>query len=281
MIYTQVMTTTIYGLDFTSAPSRRKPMYLAHCKLDGSTLYVVNFEMLSDWASFETWLSADSKWIAGLDFPFGQPREFIQNMGWKPDWSFYVGRFGKMTMSEWLAILKNYRDQRPPGEKHHLRLTDRQSGAISPMMVYGVPVGKMFFQGAPRLLRAGVSVIPNHPTSSPKIVLETYPKLIALWAGGRSYKSGTKHAQTDFQQSNRLKIIEAIRSLQLQKRYGLTVVLSDDLAQQCIDDSKADKLDSVLCAIQTAWASRQPNFGVPDNYPADEGWIVNPGITTP
>jgi hypothetical protein len=268
----------IYGLDFTSAPRQTKPMYLVCCDLIGDTLRVIEFRKIGDWASFDAWLSGDGSWIAGLDFPFGQPRKFITNMQWETDWVSFVQRVDSTTMNSWLATIKNYRDQRPAGDKHHLRVTDHLTGATSPMMVYGVPVGRMFFQGAPRLLMAGVSVIPNHPTSSSKVVLETYPKLIAQWAGVGAYKSDTRAKQNNVHQTARRKIVEAIRSPQLQGTYGVKLELSDRLAQVCIEDPIADSLDSLLCAIQAAWASRQPQYSVPADCDTLEGWIVHPKI---
>lgn len=269
----------IYGLDFTSAPRPSKPMYLVRCELDDHVLRVINFRTIKDWSSFDAWLIEDAESVAGLDFPFGQPREFIENMSWETNWTGYVKRVGEMSMSEWLAALQTYRDTRPAGDKHHLRKTDSNSGAISPMMVYGVPVGRMFFQGAPRLLNAGVCIIPNHPTSSPKIVLETYPKLVVQRIGVGSYKSDTKTNQSATYRMARQQIVEAIRSEMLREFYGVSLYINDEQAQQCIDDPKADRLDSVLCAIQAAWAYRQSNYGVPENCDTLEGWIVDPEIS--
>ena len=43
-----------------------------------------------------------------------------------------------------------------------------------------------------------------------------------------------------------------------------------------IDDPTADLLDAVLCAVQAAWASAQPDYGIPPHCERAEGWIVDP-----
>ena len=42
-----------------------------------------------------------------------------------------------------------------------------------------------------------------------------------------------------------------------------------------IADGSGDLLDAVICAVQAAWAARQPGYGIPASAPAGEGWIVS------
>jgi hypothetical protein len=71
----------------------------------------------------------------------------------------------------------------------HMRTTDVLAGQRSPMMLYRVPVGKKFFEGAIRLLRANVSILPCHPTTDSRMVVESYPALVAdRFIGKQSYK---------------------------------------------------------------------------------------------
>jgi hypothetical protein len=46
----------------------------------------------------------------------------------------------------------------------------------------------MFFEGAPRLLKAGVSILPCHPTDDSRICVEAYPRLVAKKYLQRKYK---------------------------------------------------------------------------------------------
>jgi hypothetical protein len=40
--------------------------------------------------------SRDLPWIAGIDFPFGQSRAFIENIGWPNYWAGYVAHAGTL-----------------------------------------------------------------------------------------------------------------------------------------------------------------------------------------
>ena len=50
-----------------------------------------------------------------------------------------------------------------------------------------------------------------------------------------------------------------------------------DAAQRraLLADAQGDLIDSVLCLLQTAWASRQPAWGLPAVIDPLEGWIVS------
>jgi len=149
----------VYGLDFTSAPRKAKPITCAACDFDGDRLRLDSLDAFADFEQFETFLQLPGPWIAGFDFPFGQPAELIRNLGWGKTWADYVGRVGCMSKAQFVAAITDYCATRPPGNKFHYRHSDILAGSCSPMMLYGVPVGRMFFQGAPRLLAPGASVI--------------------------------------------------------------------------------------------------------------------------
>ena len=269
----------IYGLDFTSAPSYRKPITGAVCTIMADRLRVEGLITLTSFVEFEQFLSRSGPWLAGLDFPFGQPRKLIQNLGWPDSWADYVEKIAALGKSGFVATLAAYRQARPPGDKQHLRAADFRTASRSPMMLYGVPVGKMFFEGAPRLLKSGVSILPCRPNADPRLVIEAYPALVARrWAG--SYKSDAKKKQSTTQQTARRQIVEGLRSDQLRTCYGFSVELSDMMAEYIVQDPTGDRLDAVLCAIQAAWAYTQAaqNYGIPSDCDAIEGWIVDPDL---
>ena len=96
----------IYGLDFTSAPSNRKPITGITGKLTDHLLRVDDEVIhLTDFEAFEAFLARPGPWIAGLDFPFGQPRQLIQNLGWPEAWTGYVGKIATMSQAEFLIRL--------------------------------------------------------------------------------------------------------------------------------------------------------------------------------
>ena len=63
----------ILGIDFTSRPSRRKPITCIHCTLDDSALRTQSFEEWPSYERFEAALAKPGPWIAGIDFPFARP----------------------------------------------------------------------------------------------------------------------------------------------------------------------------------------------------------------
>jgi hypothetical protein len=183
---------------------------------------------------------------------------------------------GKMLFEE---TLTQYQASRPVGDKQHTRATDALAKARSPMMLHRTPVGKMFFQGAPRLLRSGVSILPCRPTETNTIALEGYPALVAQrWAGKVGYKSDERKKQTSEQQTARQRIVDGICSNELYILYGVTLALSQTLATRLVQEPMGDELDAILCAIQAAWAytQRQQNYGIPKYCDDVEGWIVDP-----
>lgn len=144
------------------------------------------------------------------------------------------------------------------------------------MMLYGVPVGKMFFEGAPRLQRAGVSVLPCRPNKSERVVIEGYPALVVRQLiGKRSYKS--EKAKLPTHVASRREIVERCEADTLKSAYGVSVRLAKKIADQIIDDPKGDGLDSVLCALQAASFELKNQTAQPIPRQADplEGWIVD------
>ncbi|MEA5480448.1 hypothetical protein VB774_22675 [Pseudanabaena galeata UHCC 0370] len=264
----------IYGIDFTSAPSKTKVITCAESFLEADILHIEKFYRFIDFLSFMEFLQRSPSWIAGVDFPLGQPRKLIENLQWGETWAEYVALIGQMTKQEFVETLNQYRQGRANGDREHLRQTDRLTGAISPMKIYGVPVGKMFFEGAPRMLKAGFSILPCHPTDDPRIVMEIYPALIARnIIGKQSYKSDSKQKQTSEMKFLRQKIINQVRSPLSSSKYGFVVEINQQLDGECVGDASGDTIDAVLAAIQAAQASRQVNYGIPETCDRLEGWI--------
>ena len=274
----------ICGQDFTSAPNPKKPITCAECILDDGTLQIVGFEYFTAFEQFEDFLNRKGPWIAGLDFPFGQSRRLVHNIGWPQEWGGYVDLVGRMSKQEFEDALSVYRKKQPKGDKQHRRTIDIKANSRSPMMLYGVPVGKMFFEGAPRLLKSGVSIRPNHPIRSNRLVVEAYPALVARkWIGGQGYKNDTKKKQTLEQREARRTIVEGLRSARMVECYGFRLKIGEKVGQDLVRDPKGDILDAVLCAVQAGWAytRRDRNYGIPSACDSLEGWIVDPEMSMP
>jgi hypothetical protein len=288
----------IYGLDFTSAPSSvsskaksLKKLMLVVCILENGLLKVDKIKPLNgasrgDFSKFEAWLRTEGEWIAGLDFPFGQPAQLIDDLNWPKTWAGYVGRVNKLGKSVFEEVLEKYKEKKPTGQKEFRRETDCKAGAVSPMKLYGVPVGKMFFQGATRLLHSELSIHPVRTVNSEKRhVIEAYPALVArkCFSNPTSYKSDKPQKNTEVLKGFRKQIVKTIcannnSNNQFMKNYGVRVEMCRGDEDACINDPSGDSLDSVLCAIQAAWSysRRDRNYGIPEKANILEGWICDP-----
>ena len=271
----------IFGFDFTSAPGPRKPITCALCELLASTLQLQTCVKLYNFAEFEAFLNRAGPWLAALDFPFGQPRKLISRLGWPETWEGYIQLIATMGKQSFEQTLTQYSASRPPGDKHHLRVTDVRAASRSPMMLHRVPVAKMFFQGAPRLLASGVNILPSCPTNDNRMVVEGYPALVARrWIGRRSYKSDERSQQSAAKAAARQAILHGLCSPELLDYYGCTLAIPETLSEALIEDPMADSLDALLCAVQAAWAYSQRNngYGIPPHCDPLEGWIVDPAM---
>ena len=267
----------VYGIDFTSSPKRRKPITCLECRLDGNRLEAGELIEWQDIDAFESALRWPGPWIAGIDFPFGQSRKFIENIGWPNTWQGYVEHASSLGRKGFRSTLDGYRVNRPAGDKEHRRATDVKAGSISPQKLYGIPVGLMFFEGAPRLLEAGVTIPGLQQGDPQRIVVEAYPGVLArTLIGRRSYKQDTKSKQTRDQHEAREELLEKVTGQGLLARHGLIVSAPSTLA----DDPGADHLDALLCAVQAGWAwlQRNNNFGVSGQVDPLEGWIADPSL---
>ncbi|NNE08566.1 MAG: DUF429 domain-containing protein [Gemmatimonadetes bacterium] len=267
----------IYGVDFTSRPTKQKPITCLACSLNRSTLVARSLHEWADFESFEHLLREPGPWIAGLDFPFGQSRTFIENIEWPDTWSGYVRHVAGLERASFRRELDGYRAGRAAGDKEHRRATDRATGAVSSQKLYGTPVGLMFFEGAPRLLSAGVTIPHVRQGDPDRVVVEAYPGVLArALIGRRSYKQDTRAKQSQAHAEARRDLFEAVTGEAGRKRYGVRVQARDlDLAH----DPGGDRLDALLCAVQAAWAwlSRANGFGAPADVDSLEGWIADPG----
>lgn len=268
----------IYGLDFTCTPSDRKPIQCAEAELANDTLTVLTTVRITSFAEFERFLQRPGPWRAGFDFPFGQPRRLLENLQISGDWAECVAQLTKGERKDFENLLNSYRKSRPKGDKQHLRKTDELAGSCSPMMLYGTPVAKMYFEGAPRLLKAGLSILPVHPRADSRIAVETYPKLVAnRYSGGAKYKTERRREQTGGMTRTRAAILDGLEQHAIED-YGFRVKVAKAVREAAISDPTGDILDAVLCSVQAAWSAQQSNppNGIPKDCDRVEGWIVDP-----
>ena len=270
----------IYGLDFTSAPGRRKPLIVLCCSLEGGSLRVEDSQTLTDFGGFEDFLRRQGPWVCGMDFPFGQPRSLVAALGWPESWEGYVREVGALLKEEFEGKIRADMALRPAGSKWRYRLADRRSGSSSAMMLFRVPVGKMFYQGAPRLLTSGVRVEPCRRNGDGRVAVEAYPAVVARRFLGRTAYKRDGVPDTPERRSARETLLRGLESAVLKDVYGFAVEMDALWREEFVSDPSADALDSLLCAVQAAWAyeKRDEGYGVPPECDPDEGWILDPAL---
>ena len=265
---------TLLGVDFSSAPSARKPIVLAWGERRGAVVRLERLERLPDLPAFEERLAEPQTWIGGFDLPFGLPRELVQTLGWPTQWHALMQHYAGLSRESIRATFQAFCDARPTGHKFAHRRCDEPAGASPSMKWVHPPVAFMLHAGVPCLLRAGVHLPRLHDGDTRRVALEAYPGLLAREIlASRSYKSDERARQTAERLIARKDLIGALE--QGRTRLGLRLKLSPAQHEALVDDAMGDSLDAVLCLMQAAWASTQPGWGLPDEVDPIEGWIVS------
>ena len=241
---------------------------------------VEDSETLTDFGGFEDFLQRRGPWVCGMDFPFGQPRSLITALGWPESWEGYVGEVGALPKEAFEDKIRTDMAKRPPGSKWRYRLADRRSGSSSAMMLFRVPVGKMFYQGAPRLLASGVRVEPCRRNGDERVAVEAYPAIVARRFVGRTPYKRDGVPDTPERRSARETLLAGLESAVLREVYGFAVEMDARWRDEFVQDPSADALDSLLCAVQAGWAyeKRDEGYGVPTECDLDEGWMLDPAL---
>jgi hypothetical protein len=260
----------IVGVDFTSAPKRDKRITVAIGTLKNGLL-ISEVNEFSDWPAYELWLGSDDSWIGGFDFPFGLPEKFVKQQKWTGTWPEMVAKCvagGKESFVE--LGMRAFMAAKSPEDKH--RRTDLKTGSHSPLKTNtNPPVGKMFYEGTWRLLTHGIRIPALNETGSSKIALEAYPGFLAKEIGFHQYKND-KPSNARKHQRARREILQTLHDGT--NPLGFKVNVAADILERAQTDGSGDVLDAILCAVQAAWASDKPRFGIPEDVLSCEGWII-------
>lgn len=281
----------VFGVDFSSAPSLRKPITVAalawHARrgVQAERLELLDMATLPTLVDFEHFLRRPGPWLAGFDLPFGQPRSLIEAQGWPLDWPAFVGFFGAQDRNVLRDIFRAWCDARPVGQKFAWRVVDRLAGSSPAMRWTNPPVAWMTQTGMPRLLAAGLC-FPAHahpyPYSYPasngyppdaRVALEAYPGHMARNITRSSYKSDDPAKQTLGRRQARQEIIDALCTDRL--GLGMCLQMQTKWARLLESEGSADLLDAVICGLQAVLAARSPNWGLPIDLDPLEGWIAS------
>lgn len=264
----------LIGVDFSSAPSRRKPVVLARGTRLGAVLRLDGFERFESLDGMGDWLAQPGPWLGGFDLPFGLPRELVQTLGWPLAWPALMDHYASLDREQIRATFAAFCAARPVGGKFAHRACDVPAGSSPSMKWVNPPVAFMLHAGVPLLRQAGVS-LPGLCAGDPqRVALEAYPGLLAREVlGARSYKNDTKAKQTPERLIARKDLVEALD--QGRNRLGLRLKLSHAQRDQLAADPSGDHLDAVLCLLQAGWAQTKPGHGLPADLDPLEGWIIS------
>ena len=270
--------TLLLGCDFSSSPTRQKPIVLALGRNIDGRVQLSKIEQIASLPAFEAWLLQPQAWLGVFDLPFGLPRELVTHLKWPLKWPELMAHYAALSRADIRNTFAAFCNARPVGGKFAHRACDVPAASSPSMKWVNPPVAYMLHAGAPLLLAAGVHLPGLHDGDTTRIALEGYPGLLAREVlGKRSYKSDDKAKQTPERLIARKDLITALElgQTRLKLRLKLTHAQRDALT----GDAKGDALDAVLCLMQAAWAQTQhaagaANYGLPANVDPLEGWII-------
>jgi Protein of unknown function (DUF429) len=270
------VTVPLLGVDFSSRPSRRKPIVVARGRRQGTVVQLDALASHPELPAFGAWLAepAHGPWIGGFDLPFGLPRELVLALGWPTDWLPLMRHYASLERSTIRDRFAAFGDARPAGGKFAHRACDGPAGSSPSMKWVNPPVAYMMHAGVPLLIDAGVHLPGLHAGDPARVALEAYPGLLAReLLGARSYKSDDKAKQTPERLIARKDLVDGLE--QGRTRLGLRLRLSHAQRDALVADASGDALDAVLCLLQAGWAAGETAFGLPADIDPIEGWIVS------
>jgi hypothetical protein len=267
----------VLGCDFSSSPSRRKPIVLAWGRCQGARVHLDRLQRCDSLTEWGQVMAQDGDWVGGFDLPFGLPRALVAQLNWPLDWRACMDHYASLDRAQIRASFKAFCDARPVGHKFAHRATDGPAGSSPSMKWVNPPVAYMLHAGVPLLRQAGVHLPGLHAGDARSVALEAYPGLRSREVlGNTSYKSDDKAKQTPERLIARKQLLQALEVGQT--RLGLRLKLTHAQHDTLVDDASGDSLDAVLCMVQAAWAQARHDagdvhYGLPVCDPL-EGWIV-------
>ena len=189
------MTIELWGVDFSSAPTARKPIVVARGVLAQRVLRLQGLQSLHRMADFEALLATAGPWLGAFDFPFGLPRAFVRAHKLGDTAQAVIDEVQRRCVNRlaWRALIDAWGNTQPAGQRLLHRATDVALPGLrstSPLQTRYVPVGFMYYEGFSRLVAAGVFLPGLHAGDAARTAIEGYPGLLAFeLIGRRSYKN--------------------------------------------------------------------------------------------
>jgi len=279
----------VIGVDFTSAPSARKPITVAVGRVVRGVYRLDEVRGLVSLDAFHAALCGTGPWgagpwLGGFDLPFGQPRPLIEHEGWPETWPEFVRFYCRQPRGALRDTFRRWCDGRPAGDKFAWRRADKPAGSSPAMRWANPPVAWMMHAGVGLMLDAGLlfpahhhpgpaCVDPRRRPATARVALEAYPGFTARKVVRTSYKSDLAAGRTPDRVRNRRAILAAL----VAGKAGLDVRLAIEprWSRRLVADGGGDLLDAVICGLQAAHAARLPRYGLPEPLDPLEGWIAS------
>ena len=188
----------VVGIDFTSRPTPRKPITVAHGQRNGDVVQLKALSQLPGDDAYAQWLATPGPWVGAFDFPFGLPRELVEHLGWPTEWLPMIRHYASLSRASIRDTFAAFCAARPVGGKFAHRACDAPAGSSPSMKWVNPPVAFMLHAGVPRLIDAGVHLPGLLEGDRGRIALEGYPGLLAReLIGSRSYKADERARQLE------------------------------------------------------------------------------------
>jgi hypothetical protein len=271
----------LIGIDFSSSPSKKKPIAVAKGEWVDDVIHVEELDSLTKLTAFSELLRNEIDYVAAIDMPFGLSRELVEGLNWPGKgrldsvaWADLIRFYGQLHRDDIRGTFKAWCDARPVGKKFAHRECDKPAGASPSMKWVNPPVAFMLQAGAPLLLKANVHIPGMQVGDSRRVAIEAYPGYLARKVLGRqSYKTDTVTKDSADRRMARSELLCALEDGML---LATPVKVRPYLRARLLEDAKADHLDAVLCCLVAGWCERRKalNFGLPKRIDPVEGWIA-------
>ena len=119
----------VLGCDFSSSPSRRKPVVLALGQVQAGRVRLQALQTFDTLQAWGAWLAQPGDWVGGFDLPFGLPRELVQTLGWPTDWAACMDHYAALPRPQIREQFAAFCQARPVGGKFAHRATDGPAGS--------------------------------------------------------------------------------------------------------------------------------------------------------
>lgn len=271
----------LIGIDFSSAPTKKKPIALAFAEWQADKVVLTGLKSLTRLEDMTQLLKAEQDFVAAIDMPFGLSRDLVEGLKWpgaglttERAWAELMQFYTHLSRDEVRAVFRAWCDARPAGKKFAHRACDKPAGSSPSMKWVNPPVALMLHAGVPCLQEAGVHVPGMQVGDRSRVAVEAYPGFLARQVLNRqSYKSDDPKKESPDRRMARSELLCAMEEGML---LGIRVVMPRYIKAELLEDTKADHLDAALCALTAAWCEKRADnhYGLPPNLDPVEGWIA-------